>query len=437
MAAIADRRQRLLRQAPLILAGLLLVALTLYRALAAPEAQSGKQVITWVFAERNPQILDFYNGVIRRFEAAHPGVEIRTRYLARMSQRLPTLVASPDKPDIVFSQGGTLLGDLYEMGAIRDLTPYLPRDDLAGFAPQAVANFTHEGRIIGVPSYITRVDFYYNRAIFRRAGIDPAAIDSWPAFMAAVAKLRAAGVVPIAAGPADPWTTGTYLGLFAMRTCGKARFTAILDGAGRGYLEPCMVEAARRIVELGRAGAFQPGFAVAKYPQAMGMFGDGQAAMVHSYSAAAYNDQAKNAADGKGLPEAEIGLLSLPGDPGVGDVARDDGFGGVGGIAIMEGASDKAIAFVRFLTNEANQRRLAQLGLNIPANRAAQADVASPLTREVSQAIRRSDWLQIYVENMQSPAVGQVMQNAVSDLMSGATSPEAAMRKIQSVAELD
>jgi raffinose/stachyose/melibiose transport system substrate-binding protein len=422
---------------PLVAAGILLAILTLKQVLATTAAEPDRQVIDWVFAERNPQILEFYEGVIRRFEAENPGVSVRTRYLARMSQRLPTLVASPDKPDIIFTQGGTLLGDLYDMGAIRDLTPYLPQAYLTGFVPQAVDNFRHGNRIIGVPSYITRVDFYYNKALFRDAGIDASAIISWPDFMAAVARLKAAGITPIAAGPADPWTTGTYLGLFAMRTCGQAQFTAILAGKGKGYLEPCMIEAARRIIELARAGAFQRGFAVAKYPQAMGMFGDGKAAMVHSYSAAAYNDQAKNAADGRGLPEAQIGLLALPGDPDVADVSRDDGFGGVGGVAVMAGAPDAAIAFVRFLAAETNQRRLARLGLNIPANMAAQREVSSPLTREVADALLRSRWLQIYVENMQSPAVGQVMQNAVVDLMSDATTPEAAMRKVQQVAELD
>jgi hypothetical protein len=42
----------------------------------------------------------------------------------------------------------------------------------------------------------------------------------------------------------------------------------------------------------------------------------------------------------------------------------------------------------------------------------------------------------MYIENMQNPAVGQVMQNVVVDLMSGAVTPEAAMAKMQSVATL-
>lgn len=419
-----------------ILSVILLAGLTL----AQPVVRAGKAedsaAITWVFAERNPAVMAFYDSVIADYRQQHPDVTIQTRYIARFTQRLPTIVASPNKPDIMFSQGGSMLGELYEMGAIRDLTDELPPEFLAQFTPEALANFTYKGKIIGVPAYITRVDFYYNRRLFAKAGIDPDSVRSWHDFIAVIRRLRSAGFVPIAASPADPWTTGTYFGLFAMRTCGRARFEAVLAGRGKGYLEPCMLEAARRISELGAAGAFQPGFAVAKYPEAMGMFGDGKAAMVHSYSAAAYNDQARNAANEMGLDEADIGLLTLPGDPGITDIAPEDGFGGVGGWAVMDGASDEAIGFLRFLTDETNQRRLAALNLNIPANAAAQESVRSPLTREVVDAIAKSDWLQIYIENMQNPAVGQVMQNVVVDLMSRAITPEAAMAKIQTVAQI-
>ena len=413
-----------------------LIGITVSRTLLASTKNEERHAISWVFAERNPAVLGFYDSIITSYHADHPGVSIQTRYIARMSQRLPTIVASPNKPDIMFSQGGAMLGELYEMGAVRDLTDKLPPEFLAQFTPEALANFTYKGRIIGIPAYVTRVDFYYNRRIFAEAGIDPGEVRSWPEFLAVVRRLRAAGYVPIAAGPADPWTTGTYFGLLAMRTCGRARFDAVLAHKGKGYLEPCMIEAARRISELGASGAFQPGFAVAKYPQAIGMFGDGKAAMVHSYSAAVYNDQARNAADEIGLPEQDIGLLTLPGDPGIADIAPEDGFGGVGGWAVMEGAADEAIDFLQYLTNEPNQRKLAALNLNIPANINAQKAVSSPLTREVVRAISKSGWMQMYIENMQNPAVGQVMQNVVVDLMSGAVTPEAAMAKMQSVATL-
>ena len=56
----------------------------------------GATTVNWVFAERNPRIIAFYDEVIADFEARNPGVEVKYRYLARMSQRLPTLIASPN-----------------------------------------------------------------------------------------------------------------------------------------------------------------------------------------------------------------------------------------------------------------------------------------------------------------------------------------------------
>ena len=120
----------------------------------------------------------------------------------------------------------------------------------------------------------------------------------------------------------------------------------------------------------------------------------------------------------------------------VDDVSALDGFGGVGGWAVMEGGSDTAIEFLVPLTSQTNQRKLAALISTFQLMKLHRMPVRSPLTREVVRAINQSSWLQMYIENMQSPAVGQVMQNVVVDLMSNATTPREAMEKIQSVADL-
>ena len=401
------------------------------------ESSPGTDItVTWVFSERNPEILAFYDEVIQRFETENPGVQVNYRYLARMSQRLPTLVASPTKPDIIFTQGAGLLQELYDVGAIRDLsTPMIDGGWAADFLPAALENFTYDDKIIGVPHHITKIDFYYNKALFDAVGVDADDISTWTDFMAAIDALRASGVTPIAAGPADPWTVGMYFGLFATRTCGEAAFTVAMRNEGLGFMQPCWIEAAEMVRQLAEADAFQRGFGASKYPKASGLFGDGEAAMILAYSATTPSEQRKNATDGVGLPFDRIGVMSIPVVTGA-EGSRTDVYGAVGGWALMEGSSDEALEFLKFLTNGPNQQRLADLNLNIPVHVAAGNSISDPLLRQAAGDVRRSDWFQTFIENAMPAAVGQTMFDITVDLLNLRITAEEAMQKLQSVAEL-
>jgi len=417
----------------------LLVVLATYSSLnlgTQDPDSTGIRTVTWVFAERNPGILAFYDEVIREFETENPGVEVNYRYLARMSQRLPTLIASPTKPDIIFTQGAGLLQQLYDVGAIRDLSEIMKEDAwVDDFVPAALDNFTYDGKLVGVPHHITKIDFYYNKRLFDAAGIEAQSIKTWDDFLAAIVELRTSGVTPIAAGPADPWTVGIYFGLFATRTCGKESFVLTMQNDGLGFLRPCMIEAANMVRQLAEANAFQQGFGASKYPKASGLFGDGKAGMILAYSATTPSEQKKNATDGIGLAFDQIGVMSMPvvaGAPG----KRSDIYGAVGGWALMEGSSDDALNFLKFLTSEVNQRKLAALGLNIPVHVAAGTSVTDPLLRDAADDVQQSEWFQTFIENAMPAAVGQTMFDVTVDLLNLRISAEESMRKLQSVADL-
>ena len=396
----------------------------------------GATTVNWVFAERNPRIIAFYDEVIADFEARNPGVEVKYRYLARMSQRLPTLIASPTKPDILFTQGAGLLQQLYDIGAVRDLSAEMLRDGWSdSFVSAALDNFTYDGAIIGVPHHITKVDFYYNKDLFRQAGLDAGSVETWDDFLHAVDTLRAFGVTPIAAGPADPWTVGSYFGLAATRVCGKEAFRQAMQGRGQGFRMPCMIEAAGMVRQLAEADSFQEGFAASKYPKATGLFGDGKAAMVMAYSATTPSEQQKNASDGIGLATGTIGFFSMPVVPGT-PGSRTDIYGAVGGWALTTGSSKAALEFLRFLTNRTNQQRLAELGLNIPVHVDAGRRVTDPMLQTAANEVRQSGWFQTFIENAMPAAVGQTMHDVTVDLLNSRIEPEEAMRKLQAVAEL-
>ncbi len=102
----------------------------------------------------------------------------------------------------------------------------------------------------------------------------------------------------------------------------------------------------------------------------------------------------------------------------------------------MEGSSDDALNFLKFLTSEVNQRKLAALGLNIPVHVAAGTSVTDPLLRDAADDVQQSEWFQTFIENAMPAAVGQTMFDVTVDLLNLRISAEESMRKLQSVADL-
>jgi multiple sugar transport system permease protein len=132
---------------------------------------------------------------LRAFEAAHPGIRVRRLNpgdAGSFYTKLQTMLAAGDPPDL-FYVGAERVASFVDMGLLEPLDAYLQADtkagvpeaiDLAGFFPSTVAAFRHdgsrmgEGTLYGVPKDFTTVGFYYNKDLFRKAGV-PFPKDDW------------------------------------------------------------------------------------------------------------------------------------------------------------------------------------------------------------------------------------------------------------------
>jgi arabinosaccharide transport system substrate-binding protein len=120
------------------------------------------------------------------FEAAHPGVRVRTELLSHfaMNQRLrASLSAGLEVPDLVdieiSTAGGYFRGPVDQVGLV-DLRPRLEESGILHRIPEGrFAPYTHKGRIFGLPHDIHPVGLAYRRDLFEEAGIDPESIRTW------------------------------------------------------------------------------------------------------------------------------------------------------------------------------------------------------------------------------------------------------------------
>ncbi|MCE9619446.1 MAG: extracellular solute-binding protein [Planctomycetes bacterium] len=154
---------------------------------------------------------------LRSFEARNPGIRVRRINpgdAASFYTKLQTMLASGEPPD-VFYVGAERVAGFSEMGLVEPLDKYLELDQagaveerikLEDFYPTTVAAFRFDGKsagsgpLYGIPKDFTTVGFYYNKDLFRRAGLAfPSKGWTWDEYIAdarAIAKLKNANGDP-------------------------------------------------------------------------------------------------------------------------------------------------------------------------------------------------------------------------------------------------
>ncbi|MBX3607462.1 MAG: extracellular solute-binding protein [Piscinibacter sp.] len=388
--------------------------------------------VRWLHIEQNPEVAAYYADVARRFEAAHPGTKVELQFLENESfkKKLTTLLQSPDKPHIVYSWGGGVLREQVKAGVIEDITAAVDsggwRDRLG---PAAWGAYSVGGRVYGVPMNTTQVLFFYNKDLFAKAGVDAGSIKTWNDLLAAVRKLQAAGITPIVTGGADKWPLHFYWSHLAIRLGGRQAFEAASAGEGRGFAGETFVRAGELFKELVDLKPFQPGFLGATWPQSAGQLGDGKGAMMLMGNWIS-NAMAANSADKVGIPDDKLGWFAFPSVPG-GKGAPEDTLGGMNGWLVTKGAPKEATEFLRFFLDLQNQKVAGERGFFIPVAKGADGALKRPMLQDVARNVGRSQYHQLFYDQMLGPSVGAVVNDISADLAAGRITPADAAAKVQ------
>jgi len=108
------------------------------------------------------------------FRRRHPGYDVRQidRKGSTWAAFYNTQVVAGTAPDIIDTQGAMWL-QYASQGGLLDLSPFLERD--ASFAdqfhPELIDAWTYGGKRYGIPLYFTKTLLFYNKRMFREAGI--------------------------------------------------------------------------------------------------------------------------------------------------------------------------------------------------------------------------------------------------------------------------
>jgi raffinose/stachyose/melibiose transport system substrate-binding protein len=411
---------RLLQFLALIIAG---VALSIASAAA-------ETTVRWLHIEANPAQVKIWEEVARAFEAKNPGVKVEMQFLENEAYKakLPTILQSKDRPHIIYSWAGGVLKAQIEAGVLEDITAPMKgySDQLA---PAAVAAFTQDGKIYGVPMVLSQVGFFYNKDLMAKAAVDGTRIKTWDDLLAAVKALKAAGVTPIVVGGADKWPLHFYWTYLAMRAGGKAAFDAAMRNENGGFAGETFVRAGELFKQLVDLQPFQNGFLGFKNQPAVGYFGDGKAALTLAISNV-YLLQRVLAADKVGLGDDKLGWFDFPTvSGGKGDAS--DTLGGITGWLVTKGAPKEAVEFLKFFVSQDVQKRLAAGNFIVPVVAGADTGFTSTFMRNIAQNLARSKYHQNFLDQTLGPSVGRVVNDATAEIAGGSMAPKDAAKAIQ------
>lgn len=163
------------------------------------------QPVTLNFWSWRVEDKEFYDDIAKQFEK-QTGIKVvftpykNTEYNTIISSAL----AAGSGPDIIHTRAYGGLAQLADAGYLLPIdTKQVP--NLSKF-PSSLLNaargFRDDTRkkIYGVPFATQSLGFFYNKDLLNRAGIKELP-ETWPEFKAALAKIKAAGIVPSLTGP--------------------------------------------------------------------------------------------------------------------------------------------------------------------------------------------------------------------------------------------
>lgn len=395
---------------------------------------AAQTVVKWLHLEAVPAYVKIWEDIAAKYEAEHPGVDIQMQFLENeaFKAKLPTLLQSDDAPHFFYSWGGGVLKQQSETGALMDLTDAMKADDGAwgkSYNTASLKGLTFGDRVYAVPFKMGTISFFYNKALFAKAGVKAEDIKTWNDLLEAVKTLKSAGVTPIAGGGGDKWPLHFYWSYLVMRNGGQEVFEAAKKNEGEGFLHPSIIKAGEQLAELGKLEPFQGGYLGATWPQALGQFGDGKAAIILSFENTEAN-QRRNAGDGKGLAAENIGRFAFPAVEG-GAGAATDTLGGLNGWAVTKNAPAEALDFLRYFTNAQNERTMAGSGMIIPVAVGAEDGVTDPLVRASADQLAASTWHQNYFDQDLGPSVGRVVNDVSVEILAGQMSSQEGAQMIQ------
>lgn len=276
--------------------------------------------------------------------------------------------------------------------------------------------------IYGVPVDVSNIQMVYNRDLLKKAGIAkvPATFDE---FLAAVQALKRVGIAPFVTGFGEMWIVDCFASNYAFNIMGESKIMATFRGEVP-YTDPDWVKVFDVFRTLARKGAFIEGIVTKGNKYAEQDFALERAAFSFDGSWCVNIYKSMN-------PGLDYGVAPLP---AINAAEPMRAWGGAGSSFVVNNQSahkDKAIAFLKWLTQAPQQTYLSQQTNNLPSNREASAGIPKILG-DFSRAMENSTHPSVWELN-EDPVVVEAFDKGIQAIIIGEKTPEQVAAEVQAV----
>lgn len=403
--------------------------------LAAPGHKASSKAVTLVWWHNANQGAGkaLWAQAAKEFHAAHPDVTIKVVPFQneQFKTKIPIALQSSSPPDVFQSWGGGGLVDQVKAKKVAEVTKYVkPWIKAIG---GSAAGWQVNGKQYAVPYSLGVVGFWYNKELFAKAGIATPPT-TWPQFLDTIKKLKAADITPIAIGSKDEWPDAFYWDYLATKLCSKT--TMQQSAVTYNFSDPCWIKAGEYTKQLLDAEPFQDGFLATPAQQgatsSAGLVANGRAAMELQGH---WNPGVMQPLTPDNKIPSFLGWFPFPNVPGS-KALPGSLLGGGDGFACSWKAPQPACAqFLSYIDSLSVQKRIGSTNFGLPVRKGSESSVKDPNLKTVLKFRSSSPFIQLYLDQAYSTAIGQALNQAIADQFAGKATPQQVVAKIVAAAK--
>lgn len=280
--------------------------------------------------------------------------------------------------------------------------------------------------IYGVPIDVTNIQMLYNKDLFKRAGLDPENPPrTFAEFIAAGKKLKKAGIQGLVSGWAETWMIGCLASNFAFNIMGERKVMRTYAGKVP-YTDPDWIRVFTLFKEMADSSILATGIVAMNNKDAEQNFANQRAAFAFNGSWCVNVYKGMN-------PDLNYATMFVP---KVSDRYPMLIWGGAGSSFMVNARSEnreKAVEFLKWLTDSEQQSYLARVTNNLPSNKFSLGDLG-PILSQFAQAMENTTHPNIWPVHEKSPVI-EAFEIGIQSIILGTRTPEEVARQVQEVKE--
>jgi len=366
----------------------------------------------------------------KNFEATHPGIQINmvTQPWDNYRPLFSAAAAAQSGPDVWEALPGSYT---YQYTAVlKPLNAYLTpqyKATLTGWDGVTVPQWSNSGTIYGIPSELQAGVWYYNKALFKKAGLTGPPT-TWTQLIADCKTLEAHGITPLANGTADDEGALNYINDILPSMLPANEMIGLSTGK-YSWASPTVRDSIQLLKNL--VPYYESGFTGLLYAgPGSDLFPGGHTAMIPGLASNNNNYFQYEQALGKN----NVGVFRAPTVPGYEQYANQVGFEADYSWTVTKWAQDTsaAVEYAEFMTTPQSEKILLDDGGDIPNLTDSTASWFTGTPVQIEHILKTSTGT--------PPPPGAVMDSALStffgeqtdDVFTNSESVAAAAQNIQS-----